>query len=431
MRDNAGLRSNRNFLRYFSARIISQLGDQMYVFAVSWYVMDLTRSSFHMAALLALNSFIVMAVSPFGGLTSDRVSRKRVMVVTDLIQGIVLLALLAALRGGMPIVALYAATVILGLCSASFSPAASAIVPGIVSRESVPQAVAAGQAGANLCTIVGMVTGGVLYRIVGITGILALNAVSNLLAALMESRIRVATASPAASGDAGTGSAFGRLKAQISDGARQIRADRNVSAFLLINAVFSFVVLPIPMVYLPYFFNVIVDAAPLQAALAQAGSWIGIIFGSVVAGRLLRSRRPESVIASGLLSISLTTFLFVFIIQTRHLLGTNLLTLICTLSNALAGGSGAFFIVPLYAFFHARSQDEFRGRFWGVEAALRTAATCGGFFVAGVLAHRLSLDTVFAGMALLMFGMFLWTLGLRKAVELQSMRAGDSGGGAH
>ncbi len=276
---NAGLYSNRNFRSYFAARIVSQLGDQMYVFAVGWYVLDMTRSSFHMAALLAVNSLMVMAVSPFGGLVSDRVSRRKVMVATDLIQGAVLLALIIFLRGRLSIGVLFCAAVILGLCGAVFSPAASAIVPGIVGRELVPAAVAAGQVTENLCIIGGMVCGGVLYKLIGINGILALNASSNILAAIMESRIQTTSLPLTTAVDAHAG-AFKRFAAEIRDGLRYVRSDGVVVSFLLINTVFSLVVLPIPIVYLPYFFNVVLGAAPRQAAFAQAGIWIGVILGA-------------------------------------------------------------------------------------------------------------------------------------------------------
>ena len=187
----AGLLANRDFRLYFAARIVSQLGDQLYVFAISWFVLDLTRSSFHMAALLALHSLAVMAVAPFSGLIADRVSRKKVMVGTDLLQAAVLLALLFLQRGGwLSIGALYGGTVLLGLCSAVFLPAATAIVPGLVGSRRIPEAVAAGQASANLCTILGMLLGGALYRFIGIGGVLLLNAASNLIAAAMVSRLR-------------------------------------------------------------------------------------------------------------------------------------------------------------------------------------------------------------------------------------------------
>src|SRR5512147_2970997 len=93
------LRFNGNFKRYFGARIVSQLGDQLYVFAICWYVLDLTRSSLLMAALLAVNALAVMAVVPFGGLIADRISRKKVMVGTDVIQGGILLALVGLQLG--------------------------------------------------------------------------------------------------------------------------------------------------------------------------------------------------------------------------------------------------------------------------------------------------------------------------------------------
>ncbi len=409
---NTGLYSNRNFRNYFAARIISQLGDQMYVFAVGWYVMDMTRSSFHMAALLAVNSLMVMAVSPFGGLVSDRVSRKKVMVATDLIQGAVLLALIVVLRGRLSIGALFSAAVILGLCSAVFSPAAGAILPGVVGRELVPAAVAAGQVAENLCTIAGMVSGGILYKLIGIYGILALNASSNILAAVMESRIQTAPLLLSAAAGERAG-AFKRFAADIRDGLRFVRSDGMVVSFLLINTVFALVVLPIPIVYLPYFFNVVLGASPGQAAFAQAGIWVGVILGCAAAARVLRRHRAESIMAVGLLAISATTFILVPIFWARVLLSVRELSIICALSNAMAGASAAFFSVPLYALYHARGREEFRGRFWGFEVSLRTAATCGGFFMAGILAQRLPLGTIFGGTAVLMFLMCLWAQGMK------------------
>lgn len=391
----------------------------MYVFAVSWYVMDVTGSSVHMAVLLAVNSFMVMVVSPFAGLLSDRINRKKVMVATDIIQGVVLLGLLAMQQGRLSIVILYAATAILGLCSAVFSPAASAIIPGMVGLEQVPKVVAASQAASNLCIIAGMVLGGLLYPTVGMTGILALNAAANLIAAGMEARIRVtfvpaaaipAAAIPAAAGPAPAGGSPRRLAGEMRDGLRQVRADRTVFDFLLINTAFSFIVLPIPMVLLRYFFNVVLGAAPLLAAFAQAGSWVGIILGSAVASRMLRRHRTETLIAGGLLAISASTFLFVLILWARKWFDLTWLSGICALTNILAGASGGFFVVPLYAFFHTRSREEFRGRFWGLEGSLRTAATCGGFLAAGILAQRFSLASIFALMAALMFFLFLWVL---------------------
>jgi MFS family permease len=407
-RRKEGLFSDPPFRRYFAARVVSQLGDQMYIFAVGWYVMELTGSSFHLAAILAVNALMTVLVSPFAGLISDRVSRKKVMAVTDLIQGLAVLALLAARPNGLPIGALYAVTVILGTCGAVFSPAAGAIVPSLVGTARLSSAVAAGQAAGNLCIVAGMALGGTFYRLIGVTGVLALNAVSNLVAAGLEARL--SSASPAGIGAAGPTAmgAFRRFFADMGEGLRFVGSDGRLFAFLLVNTAFSFVALPIPMVYLPHFFKLELRASPLLAGFAQAGSWIGIVLGSLFAARLLRRRRPERLIGGGLLAISATTLLLLAIFWARTRLATGPLSAICALANLMAGAAGALFVVPVYAYFHERSRDELRGRFWGLEGALRTAATCCGYFAAGIAARSLSLDAIFALTAVLMFSLFLW-----------------------
>ena len=429
-----GLLANRDFRLYFVARIVSQLGDQLYVFAISWFVLDLTRSSFHMAALLALHSLAVMAVAPFSGLIADRVSRKKVMVGTDLLQAAVLLALLVLRRGGLlSIGALYGGTVLLGLCSAVFLPAATAIVPGLVGGRRIPEAVAAGQASANFCTILGMLLGGALYRFIGIGGVLLLNAASNLIAAAMVSRLRAGGQAGAAGNAGGAGGAPGarretvlaagelrRFAAELREGLARVRADRQTFGLLLVNTAFTLAVMPIAMVYIPYLFNVLLGAAPLQAAIPQAATWAGIIAGSAAAARLLRRRAPEKLIAGGLLALAAHTLLMVALLAARGLLGASWMSAACALGNAVAGAAGAFFIVPVYAVFHARGAEEFRGRFWGLESSLRTAAMCAGFFAGGILAQRLPLGLLFTATAVVLLALWVWVARMRPAVTQQA-----------
>ncbi len=422
--ENANLRSNPNFRLYYGARIISQLGDQLSVFAICWYVLDLTRSSFHMAALLALSSLSVMAVAPFGGLIADRTSRKKVMVGSDLIQGVALLAMIAALHGQMVSVGLvYFVTVLLGLCSAVFTPAANAILPGIVGGKRLGEAVAASQAATNFCTIAGMVLGGALYKLIGIAGILSLNAASFLAAAGMEERLRVAPAAAVGRGGGAPASAeLRRFASDLTDGFRTVRADTVVFSLLLVNTVFTLAVVPVAMVYMPYLFNVILRSTPLQAAIPQAATWAGIIAGSAVVSRMMRRRPPERLIAGGLLVLAVHTLTVIALLKARGLMGAAWMSGACTAANAVAGAAGAFFIVPLYSLFHARSIDEFRGRFWGLENGLRTAALCAGYLTAGTLAQRMDLVWIFAGTGAVMLLLFAWVGRLPGAAGAPALR---------
>ncbi len=306
-------------------------------------------------------------------------------------------------------------------------------MPGLVGARRIPEAVAAGQASANFCTILGMLLGGALYRFIGIGGVLLLNAASNLVAAAMVSRLRAGRGGEAGgAGEAagGMGEAAGarretarttgelrRFAADLREGLARVRADRVTFGLLLVNTAFTLAVMPIAMVYIPYLFNVVLGAAPLQAAIPQAATWAGIIAGSTAAARLLRRQAPEKLIAGGLLALAAHTLLMVGLLAARRVLGVVWMSAACTLGNAIAGAAGAFFIVPTYAVFHARGDEEFRGRFWGLEGSLRTAAMCAGFFTGGLLAQRLPLGLLFTATAAVLLVLWFWVARMRPAAQ--------------
>jgi len=132
---------NNNFMLLFSGKIISQLGDQIYAFSLSWYILDITKSSIAMSMFLVINCLIGAVISPFGGIIADRFARKKILVWMDVIRGIILTitALLLYLQM-MQLWMLYISTIILAFCGSIFSPAVSAIIPNVVEENQLLQA---------------------------------------------------------------------------------------------------------------------------------------------------------------------------------------------------------------------------------------------------------------------------------------------------
>jgi MFS transporter, DHA3 family, macrolide efflux protein len=183
---------NRNFLMLFYGKIISQLGDQIYAFALSWYILDLTKSSFQMAIFLVINTIAVAAISPFGGIIADRLNRRAIMVWMDIISGlIVLVAALLLYQNSLQIWMLYMSALILGFCGAIFMPAASAIIPNIVMEDQLTEASSANQFTTSFCTMVGMLISGILYTWIGIFAIFMFNALSFFISGVMEARVEI------------------------------------------------------------------------------------------------------------------------------------------------------------------------------------------------------------------------------------------------
>jgi MFS family permease len=126
-----------------------------------------------------------------GGLAADRWSRKRLMVSSDLVRGIVLVPVAAAgLAGSLPLWGLVVAAFILEAATSYFAPAYGATVPALVDRANVQQANALVQATAQTLSTGGWAVAAALLTFMPISIFFAFNAVSFFVSAALIARIR-------------------------------------------------------------------------------------------------------------------------------------------------------------------------------------------------------------------------------------------------
>ena len=418
----ASVFSNRNFMLLFCGKVISQLGDQVYGFALSWYILDLTRSSLQMAVFLVIDTLVVALISPLGGLLADRLNRKGMLVWMDTARGLIVLAaawLLSQLL--LQIWMLYVSAILLGFCGAIFAPAAGAIVPNIVRDNQLGEATSVNQFSTTFCTMVGMLVSGLLYSLIGAFTIFVLNAVSYFVSGLLEAAVEVPLSTPAASARRALPRVrLDRAFAELAEGYRCVKGNAVVWDLLLMNALFHVVALPVPMVYLPYFFNVILKATPFQLALPQAAIWVGMMAGSLAVTLSLRRCRLKNLILWGLLLLGLCTLAGVpwFVPEVRSHFTNGQISLCWTFTSLICGMVVNFFTIPMYVIFQKHTSDSYRGRFWGLENSIRTFAMGSGFLIAGLLAQRVWLGYLFAGATLALFAVDAWAISQKAIREL-------------
>src|SRR4249919_4136014 len=88
------LRTNRNFRLLYIGQTISQLGDWFNTVAVFGLLLDLTGSATAVAWMMIVQFLPVALVGPLAGVVVDRVDRRRLMIATDLLRGVLILTLL-------------------------------------------------------------------------------------------------------------------------------------------------------------------------------------------------------------------------------------------------------------------------------------------------------------------------------------------------
>jgi MFS family permease len=153
---------HRNFRLLWGGAFLSNIGTWMQSIGLSWYVYLITHSAFWVSFVTFANFFPVV-LSPIGGVYTDRLDRKRILLATQLFM-MVDAAVLAALtwldQAGLATVMLL--TVANGLAFAVNGPAWQAFVPSLVPPEAMVNAIALNSAQFSLARVVGPAIAGVI-----------------------------------------------------------------------------------------------------------------------------------------------------------------------------------------------------------------------------------------------------------------------------
>lgn len=175
------------FKLYLTGAFFSTLGQQIQFWAVAYQVFQITESSAYVGALGAVRVVPLLLFSLIGGLVADQVDRRAVMIASKGLISAVSLGLLAmSLTGQSSVWLIYALVAIHGVGRAFESPARAAMLPTLVPREVLPNALGLGGIVWRLGDVLGpTITGYVIGATGSVTGSYALGLTGGLLSILL------------------------------------------------------------------------------------------------------------------------------------------------------------------------------------------------------------------------------------------------------
>ena len=170
----------RDFRLLWTGMTLSLLGDGVLLVALAWQAYQLSNRPAAMSLVGVALTVPQVILVLFGGVVSDRLERRKVMLVADGVRGVAL-ALLAWLTfsGSLAMWHMVAFAAVYGAASAFFMPAFEALVPSIVPEEELVEANALDQfVRPAALWLLGPALGGALIGWAGTGGAFALDAAS-------------------------------------------------------------------------------------------------------------------------------------------------------------------------------------------------------------------------------------------------------------
>jgi MFS family permease len=131
----------RDFALLWTGMTVSLLGDGIFIVAEAWQVYDIKNDPVALSVVGLAWTGGMTAFLLTGGIVSDRMERRRVLIAADLMRALVLLATgVLSLAGVLEIWHLVVLAVLYGAAEAFFGPAFGALVPEIVATRQLVEA---------------------------------------------------------------------------------------------------------------------------------------------------------------------------------------------------------------------------------------------------------------------------------------------------
>lgn len=287
----------RNFGLIWSAGLVSDTGDWLLMIALPLFAFSVTGSALGASTVFLAELIPMLLAGTFLGVLVDRWDHRRTMIVTALLQCVLLLPLLFASADRMGIV--YAIAAVQSCLGAVINPARQALVPSLVEPHELGRANALIAVADNLARLVGSPLGGLVFAAYGLAGVVAIDAVSFALTALLVALSRP----PAAARSAATERAPDverRLLREWAEGLAELVRSRTLRTLTVITALGGvgqglFLVLFIVYVTRD------LGAADPEVGLLRGVQAIGGVLGGIVTGILLRRATPRLIVGVGYL----------------------------------------------------------------------------------------------------------------------------------
>jgi MFS family permease len=388
---------NGEFRLIWGSQIFSQLADKFLVYSLLTVTYERSGANTQEAIVLLAYTFPSVFLSPIAGIYADRFDKRRLMMVTNVIRGALILlvpasALVPYFRGVTWHLLLI--TLLFSAVGQFFAPAEASSLPFIVPKRLLITATSVFTLTIVATLVVGLPVSSVLVRLLGpsspyyvAAGLFGLAAVCNFA---MKTRLSARPEAVEEHIDIGR---FRRIYDEIAETVDFLRARPqllNAFAELGLAVMLIFTIFTLAQGYM----NTILELDPRDSylILVPAAAGMGVV--AFYLGRAQKVRRdillPGGLVALGILLMLMGTVPYALVaLQLR-----GLIIAFAMVIGALFGAAFGAVFIPAVALLQESTDPEQRGRTFGAMFTVLNLAIAIPLFIAGLAADTFGLHIV-------------------------------------
>jgi len=365
---------NPNFLLFWKGQIVSSVGSQIYYMAMILWITEATDS----ASLLGLMGMVAgiptIVLSTIGGTVADRYSRKKIMLIGDVVNAVVVLILAYLFYTSSSSISMLVAFVmgisfISSIVASFFIPAASAALPDLVPEDKLTAANSFRQSAFQVATIAGWTLSSFLYVYLGIFVLILFNGVTFIVGAVTKYFVTIPQVKLSERPEYKESKFLNELK----EGLKYVWNRKGLRKIVLASIFINFFAIPVAIL-LPFYVKDHLSIGshwlPIFMSCSMGGSMLGLLLAGIL--KLDSSKKSIAIVTAMMINGCL-----IFV------LGFNQYTVGAIAILVFSGASTGFIQVHIQTIMQLSTAQEIRGRVFGFISTITGALTPLGMGLSG------------------------------------------------
>lgn len=264
---------NRNYRTYFLAQMPLVVGSWIHSIALGWLMWRLSSSPWMLGLIALCDTGPLFFLSPFTGTLIDRIKRRTVLIITFSCFVVLTMTLaILTITNTITIELLFVIALLMGICQAFDSPARQTILPELVDREDLSNAIALNSTMFNVARLIGPAIGGSVAAFFGEGWCFLIKSLTYVPALIVFIRLRVGMTTPAPQQS---------FFAEMARGFRFIRSSSTASRTLFLVGICSFTSVPY-FSFLPMLTDTMLHENASVAGMLMSLTGIGSVVAAVL-----------------------------------------------------------------------------------------------------------------------------------------------------
>lgn len=279
----------REYRILWTGLLVLFTGSQIRMVASGYLAYELTRSPLLLGIVTMGFAVPMLTLSLTAGVIADRFDRRRLVQLSQgFFVGSALFVAISVQTGVVTWVHLLLASAMQGALWAILVPSRQAMIPGIVGRRLMTNALVLSSAAYSMTTLLGPAVGGALYSLLGPAGTYYTVAALGLIAMVQTGRLQATRATAPTT----------RHTSGIREGLAYIRRQPSLLMLLALSVLYAMVAMPFRMI-LPVFVVDLYGMGPEALGLMVSAMGVGSIAASMMVANAVPGRRGLILLAGG------------------------------------------------------------------------------------------------------------------------------------